>query len=128
MSCNDDVCDIFPQENGAEEYIYLITLLQKLDEVVSRIGKKTGIPDFGCSRVVGYYFTYDDARDAVVNNYGDIHETIYHYALIEKVRPGLYQGATSDSRSFFAYNLAKDMYDPIEEPEFLSHIAGIGIG
>ena len=128
MDCNDEGCDIFPLENGEEDYIYLITLLQKLEEVVSKTGKKTGIPDFGDARTVGYYFTYDDARDAVVNNYGDIHETIYNYALIEKVAPGIYNGATADSRSLFSYNKEKKTYDPVEEPAFLSNFYGIGIG
>ena len=123
MDCNDDVCDIFP-----EDYIYLITVMQKIEEVVSKSGKRTGIPDFGDTRVVGYYFTYDDARETVVNNAGDIHETIYDYALIEKVAPGIYNGATSDSRSVFKYNKAKERYDPVEEPAFLSNICGIGIG
>ena len=128
MDCNDDVCEIFPLESAADDYIYLITTLQKLEEVVSRTGKRTGIPDFGDVRTVGYYFTYDDARDAVVNNSCDIHETMYNYALIEKVAPGLYNGAVSESRSFFKYDREKDMYDPIEEPAFLYHAYGIGIG
>lgn len=123
MGCNDDVCDIFP-----EDYIYLITVMQNIEEVVTKSGIRTGIPDFGDTRVVGYYLTYDDARETVVNNAGDIHETIYDYALIEKVAPGIYNGATSDYRSVFKYNKEKERYDPVEEPAFLSNICGIGIG
>ena len=128
MSCNDDVCDIFPEENGAIDYIYVITIMTKVEEMVSSSGKKMGIPDFGDSRTTGYYYTYDDARDAVVSNLYDMWETIYDYALIEKVAPGVFNGASTDDRSLFKYNKDKDKYEPIEEPKILNHIYGIGIG
>lgn len=117
MGCNDDVCDIFPEN----DYIYAITVMETIEE-------RNRIPYFGDSRCIGFYFTYDDARDAVMNNYCDIWETIYDYAIIEKIAPGFYNGASSDDRSTFKYDKDKDSYVPIDEPKILKHIYGIGIG
>ena len=128
MSCNDDVCDIFPEENGAIDYIYVITVMTKIDEVVSNTGKKLGMPDFGDVRTVGYYYTYDDARDAVMENRADIWETCYDYAVIEKIAPGVYNGADREDRSLFKYDKENDRYLPIEEPDILRNTYGIGIG
>jgi hypothetical protein len=43
------------------------------------------------SRTVGYFWKFDDARRAVEENWGDIHEDgYYRYALIEAMSEGLY--------------------------------------
>lgn len=128
MSCNDDVCDIFPEDNGTTNYIYVITVMSKVEEMLTNTGKKMGIPDFGDSRTVGYYYTYDDARDAVTGNLFDIWETVYDYALIEKVPPGVYNGAGHEDRSLFKYDRGTDKYVPIEEPKIMNRIYGVGIG
>lgn len=90
--------------------------------------EKTKFPDFGSSSIVGYYFDMDKAFDAVKENAYDINETCYDYALIEEIKEGLYQSASSDSRWFFKYNKNKDGYDQIEEPDFFKHYYSFTIG
>ena len=125
MVCNEDVCDIFPEES---DFIFTITALEKIEELKTKTGKKTGIADFGASRIIGFYFTYDDAYDVVTNNQCNIYEMVYKYVLVEKIAPGVYNGATSESRTLFKYNREKNKYEPVEEPAFLSRLYGIGIG
>ena len=104
----------------ARNAIYTITTMGKLKE------DKNGWPDYGASRVVGFYSLKEDAVKCVEGNYGDIWETYYDYALIEKMEEGLY-GVTND-RQFFQYDKSSGRYKKIKEPEFMAHFAGISIG
>lgn len=129
MGCNDDGCDIFPSgEDARRDYIYTITMLMRIDELIAKDGTKTGFPDFGDLRVVGYYFTYEDAINAVVHNECDIFETMYKYALIEKVEPGLYSGASAENRWLFKFNQDSYEYESVAIPEIMEHIYGLSIG
>ena len=103
--------------------IYTIMTMTKLEQ-----DEKTKFPDFGSSSIVGYYFDMDKAFGIVKENVCDINETCYDYALIEEIREGLYQSASSDCRWFFKYDKDKDCYYQIEEPEFLKHYCGFTVG
>lgn len=96
--------------------------------VFSKLEVNNGFPDFGAERLVGYYFTKKDAFDSVINNVCDIWETCYTYALIEAVKPGLYEPASKSERWFFKYNRVINKYEPIDEPDDLEHIVGFTIG
>lgn len=90
--------------------------------------EKTGCPEFGSSRLVGWFPEFDMADSSVKENALDINETCYHYALIEECRQGLYSPASADSRWWYQYNKEKDEYLPIAEPEFVKHFCGFTIG
>ena len=85
-----------------------------------------GWPDFGYTRTVGYYHELKNAIDAVKKNMCDIWETVYNYVIIEEVSPGLYPH--NMKRWFFKYDIDKDNYVEIEEPEFMKNVYNITIG
>lgn len=62
--------------------IYTIMVFEKLER------NKSGYPDFGSQRVVGFYTNKDDAFHDVQINALDIRECAYSYALIERVEEG----------------------------------------
>ena len=96
--------------------IYAITCLTRLEE-------NNGWPDFGATAFMGYYFEKDVAFQAVKENRCDIAEHCYHYAVIERILPGLY--SYPKERWLFEYDHDNDRFVPIEEPEVLKHIGGI---
>lgn len=104
-----------------EEHIYTMK-----DENGNEKEKPSGFPDFGATRVVGFYHEKENAIDAVKENAGDIWETCYDYAIVETVEPGLYQ--SSHDRWIFKHNPSTGGYDEIPEPEILNHTVGITIG
>lgn len=64
------------------------------------------------SRCFGYYVKEEDARIALKNNNCDMHETMYDYAVIEKVEEGIHP--ISDIVGWFQYNSEANSYEPIE--------------
>lgn len=88
--------------------------------------EKTECPEFGSSRIVGWYPEFEDAYLVVSGNICDINETCYKYALIEECENGLYHPA--DNRWWFKYDYENDQYIQIEEPDFVKRFSGFTIG
>ncbi len=86
----------------------------------------TKFPEFGSSRLVGWYSKFNDAYSLVSENLCDINETCYKYALIEECYEGVYNPA--DRRWWFEYNREKDQYMQISEPDFVKGFCGFTIG
>jgi hypothetical protein len=86
--------------------MYFITTFTKYDILDSKF------IEIGSSRTVGYYKNKKDAIDTILENCGDIWETIYTYAVVERIEPGLYPIA--DERWFFKWNMDTRQYEPIE--------------
>ena len=63
----------------------------------------------------GYYWNRDEAVDAVHRNVTDMHETIYPYAIIEHLEPGLFP--VPKEREWFGWVEEKDGFYEIETPE-----------
>ena len=63
----------------------------------------------------GYYRDREDAVRAVHKNVTDIHETIYPYAIIERLEPGLFP--VPKEREWFGWNEDKDGFYKIETPD-----------
>jgi len=79
------------------------------------------------NRCVGYFETFQEAEEAVINNDCDIYEAGYYpYAVIEGVKPGLY--AISEKSFWYQYNKETKKYEKIKFPEILSHFMGFTIG
>lgn len=97
--------------------IFTITTCEKLE------ANEFGWPEFGDIRTIGWYPSFIEAEWCVRQNWGDIWETCYTYAIIEWVEPGLYP---STKRWYYKWN--KGGYEPIEEPICMKHIANISIG
>ena len=62
--------------------IYLITMFEDLSSEEGCFGK--------ASRAVGFYGSLHEAEIAITNNYGDIRECLYDYAVLEEITEGLY--------------------------------------
>lgn len=88
--------------------------------------EQTKCPEFGSSRLVGWYSEFEDAYSSVSGNCCDINETCYKYALIEECEEGLYNPA--NKRWWFEYNHEKDRYFQINEPDFIKGFCGFTIG
>lgn len=98
--------------------MYFITTIEHLP-------KDYSIPG---SRCVGYYSNFEDANCAVRSNFGDIHEYLYDYCVIEKVEEGIYKYALKEERWFYKFNGNTREYEYIDEPEEFAHQCGFGIG
>lgn len=85
----------------------------------------TKCPEFGSSRLVGWYFEFEAAYSSVSVNNCDINETCYQYALIEECEEGLYNPAYK--RWWFEYDREKDRYFQIDEPSFIKGFCGFTI-
>lgn len=101
--------------------IYVIMTMEKLEQ------GNGGWANFGLTAIPGWYSSKDKAFDAVRNNYCDIWETCFNYALIEKIEEGLYNPATTD-RWWFKYNEADDQYELIDEPNCVRYECGFTMG
>jgi len=99
--------------------IYTVTGATKLE------ADERGWPNFGSSRVFGYYMNKSVAINAVKENALDIRETIYDYMIVEKVVEGLYQ--PSMERWFFKAT-DDNKFEEINEPSFMQHFVGISMG
>jgi hypothetical protein len=97
--------------------IYTISVFEGLDE-------KHGIA--GSLRCFGYSKDFKYADESIRNNVTDLNETIYDYAVIEKVEEGL--NPIAWDRWFYKYDRKKDIYEPIEEPEILKKYHNFVIG
>ena len=64
----------------------------------------------------GYYWNREDAVDAVHRNVTDMHETIYPYAIIEHLEPGLFP--VPKERVWFGWDEEKDGFYEIETPDY----------
>ena len=67
-------------------------------------------------RPVGYFLTFDNAKKCILENWGDIHEDCYDYALIEGLPEGLYQ----DSNKYW-YQWKNEKYVEIDSPPWAEH-------
>lgn len=91
------------------------------------LDKKTKMPYFGSSRIVGYYTNEEYAISAVEANAADIQEHCYNYAIIEKVGEGLYNPADSSERKVYAWT--NDFgFVRIYDYECMKHFCGFTIG
>ena len=90
--------------------IYTILMCEKLEDTVSKSGKSLKIPNYGSSRIVGYYTSYADAQRILDKNICDVWETCYDYACIERVEEGIYRpGAQPNRRCAAAGNAERDL-------------------
>lgn len=55
-----------------------------------------------------------------------MHETIYHYAVVEKIDAGIHPIA--EKRWFYKYDKEKNGFYPIEEPKEFEHYINIALG
>ncbi len=79
------------------------------------------------SRCVGYFPDLQDAIRCITENWGDLYEHgHYTHAVIETVKPGIYQYPRSEL--WHRWNKEKKGYQLTGKPEGLSNLVGFSIG
>lgn len=86
---------------------------------------KKDFPVTNC-RTVGWFPTFNLADYATVNNFGDIHETGYQYAVIEEMEFGLYPYCKRDF--WYKFDKEQEEYVPINKPKEFRNIVNFSIG
>ena len=99
---------------------YFITVMEKLEE------NPYYYVDTGCTRCWGFYTSKNTALTALHENWTDMWETIYTYAVLEEYYEGI--GASTMHRQFFKYDKDEDGYFEIDEPECVKHTYDFAIG
>ncbi len=103
------------------EKIYTVTAFQRIRH--SKVGNLY-LPDFGDRRCVGWFKTKDEAENAIVNNFNDIYENMYTYAVIEEMEPGIKLPETKR----YLYEWKNSGYESIQLPLELGRYSNFGIG
>ena len=97
-----------------QRYIYTITTIrtEKDDRSV---------------RCVGWAQNKESAFNIVTHNYGDINESgYYRYAVVEKIRTGLY--CTPDKEFWFDWDEPTKKYCSIDKPKEFENIVNFSMG
>lgn len=100
-------------------FVYFVTGITYED-------KKTEYKGQRGQRCFGYFSTFEEAEEAVLNNRCDIWETIHEYAVIEKVADGIHQ--LDFNPTWYKWNLEKECYEKTKKPKFADGYVGWGIG
>lgn len=81
-------------------------------------------------RSPGWFTSWREADQCVKENWGDIFECGYHYAVIEQVPPGLYAQPNGGLRAewWYKWNKGKKTYVPITKPDRFKRNISWGIG
>jgi hypothetical protein len=79
-------------------------------------------------RTVGWFPDLETATTCVTENWGDIFETSYTYAVIESLPSGLYPHAIAEH--WFQWHGTSDdgHYEPCAKPEQLNGVIGFAVG
>lgn len=93
--------------------IYTVTTLHFSDQMYGR-----------SPRTVAWYPSLETAQQSVVDNWGDIWETTYRYAVIEELEPGLYPRVVAEHW----YEWIEDRYRPCAKPTQLEGVSHFSIG
>lgn len=100
--------------------MYFITCVEKL-EINER-----GWPENGSVRTFGFFEEKNKAFQAVKENWCDLHECLYTYAIVEYITEGIH--SFCEERWFFEYNFETRGFDEIKEPEGYKTFTNFAIG
>lgn len=87
-------------------------------------GAETNYEDIRCW---GYEESFDEAEEAVINNYSDLSECFYQWAIIEEHMMGYFAMPTGKYQ-WFHWNVDKDKFERCDRPTWSKHICSWGIG
>ena len=106
--------------------IYVVTVFQKISHNHVNDEDNTYIPEFGERRCVGWFESLSEAKYAVENNFSNIRDDLYNYAIIEQMEPGIL--IPDIDRFVYIWDKNTKLFTPIETPEELSKVSNFGIG
>ena len=100
--------------------MWFITVLEK------REINPLGWPEYGSRRTWGYYSDYDTALQALHENWTDMWEYVYDYAVLEETGEGICP--IPKSIQWFKYDNERDGYFEIEMPNGESDLVSFVLG
>lgn len=100
--------------------MYFITCFEKISTTL------LGWLDIGSSRTFGFYSIYEQAVEALHNNYLDMFECLYEYAVVEHINEGIHPEVIS--RQFFSYNRKRKGFFEKNEPKEFKGYCNIALG
>lgn len=106
--------------------IYTVTMFQKISHNPYFKDTSKYIPEFGERRCVGWYDNFQEADNAVTNNFSNMRQDIYDYAIVEKIDSGIL--LVDIDRVVYKWDKNKEQYIAIETPVELEKSRNFGIG
>lgn len=104
---------------------YFITCFEKNGTEIN----KYKMPDFGDQRTFGFYYDLETARKALNENWCDMHECLYMYAVIEKMYPGIHPDCYLDTDiEWYQYDKEKDGFFLIDTPKHSVNLCNYALG
>lgn len=97
--------------------MYFITCFEQLPNSRINVDNK---------RTFGYFENFDEAEQALSCNIGDMHETIYYFAIVEKIDAGIHSRCTK--RWFYQYDSTQCGFFQIKEPTEAKFYSNFAIG
>ena len=87
---------------------------------------KYGFVDFGSERTFGFKETFEKATKALHENYCDMHEGLYQYAIVEEINtPTIHPDV--DSKQWFEFDENKEGFFEIEEPNLCKNYCNFAV-
>jgi len=119
-------------------YAYTVTCLYDIppycDLSLSKEERKAKMTEYrnhGGARTFGWYHHLKDAKKAILENRGDIHECSYKYAIIERLSQGVHGGWMHGYEEYWYEWSGDDWretdsggYHPIDKPELVKKVIG----
>jgi hypothetical protein len=93
---------------------------------ITAIYRETTLGEYRESRCFGYYELALDAIRAVVGNRGDIQESLYNYAVIEKLGEGIHP--SPDKEVWFEWDEDDNSWSPTDKPDWSKGITNWCLG
>lgn len=78
-------------------------------------------------RCWGYEPTFEKAEEAILNNYTDLHECSYQWAVIEE-HVMSYFAMTTGFFQWYHWDKDKEAYERCDQPKWASNVCNWGIG
>ena len=98
--------------------IFLITCFTKCEK------DENGFFNGGSQRSFGFRYSFEEAEETLNKNVCDMHETIYHYAVVEELGP--YIHPTPESEIWFKWYSKRKGFFRIEKPEATNGFCNFG--
>lgn len=100
--------------------MYFITCFERISV------DKLGWLDMGDQRTFGYKEKFETAKCALNENWCDMRECIYDYAVVEEIQSGIHPDV--NFRQFFKWDENKGGFFEITEPEEFKNYSNIAFG
>ena len=104
------------------ETMWFITVFEKVDR------DEQGWPALGATRTWGFYSDRSVAIKALHENWTDMHEGLYNYAVIEGYDEGICHCHNPDETKWFKWDEEMEGYREIERPEVVDNFSDFAIG